>query len=187
MTNTSNSGGGPTTTNYGYDAANKLTTAGAKSYAYDGAGNLSSETFNGAQTTYSWDWRNHLIGISDFGPAAGFVYDGMGNRVGKRSAGAKQFILDGKEVAEAIDGSGVATSYVGPGVVSEIQNGIRTVFHADGIGTTRVTTDYNGGIVRCQHLRRLRQRVVYCSNYAAVCVPRGNTDTTRMEAPAWIT
>ena len=143
MTNTSNYGGGPTTTNYGYDAANKLTTAGAKSYAYDGAGNTISATFNGATTTYSWDWRNELIGLSG-AQTASFAYDGLGNRVSETTGGnTTQFMLDGREVAEAIVGGNV-TSYVGPGVVCEIQNGNRTVFHSDGIGSTRVTTDYSG-------------------------------------------
>ena len=122
------------TANYYCDAANKLITAGTTSYAYDGAGNTISATFNGATTTYSWDWRNELIGLSG-AQTAGFAYDGLGHRVSETIGGSTtQFLLDGKEVAEAIEGSGNVTSYVGPGVVCEIQNGNRTVFHSDGIG-----------------------------------------------------
>lgn len=49
---------------------------------------------------------------------------------------ATDFLLDGIEIAEEIAGVGV-TSYVGPGLISQISGTTRTIYHADGLGSTR--------------------------------------------------
>lgn len=62
--------------------------------------------------------------------------DGM--RVRKTPSGgtATDFMLDGREIAEEITGSSV-TSYVGRRLISQISGSTRTIYHADGIGSTR--------------------------------------------------
>jgi len=50
------------------------------------------------------------------------------------------FLLDGIEIAEEME-SGTVTSYVGPGLISQISGTTRTIYHADGLGSTRAMSD----------------------------------------------
>src|ERR1051326_3921984 len=59
-----------------YNAANRLTQRGAANLFYDANGNLTNDGTN----TYTWDARNHLVGISG-AVSANFQYDPFGRRV----------------------------------------------------------------------------------------------------------
>src|SRR5262249_26125944 len=60
------------------NASNAMTAFGGQTLTYDGNGNLTSDGAN----TYTWDARNHLVGISD-GASASFLYDALGRRSSK--------------------------------------------------------------------------------------------------------
>jgi RHS repeat-associated protein len=68
------------TVNPTYNALNQIKTWGAKTYAYDADGNLTSG--DGAHT-YQWDAENRLIEIDYVGSSAksNFSYDGLGHRL----------------------------------------------------------------------------------------------------------
>jgi RHS repeat-associated protein len=57
-------------------------------------------------------------------------------RVVPSSGTATDFLLDGIEIAEEIASAGV-TSYVGPGLISKMSGTTQTIYHADGLGSTR--------------------------------------------------
>jgi YD repeat-containing protein len=70
--------------NIAYDVANELTrwNSATTNLTYDGNGNLATETQAGVTTTYTWDTRNRLTGMSRTGLTASFA-DGLGRRKSK--------------------------------------------------------------------------------------------------------
>jgi len=70
--------GSATTTNYGYNAANQMTSAGAATLTYDNNGNLLGDGAN----AYTWDRANRLLSAG----GTSYAYDGMSNR--QRSSAA---------------------------------------------------------------------------------------------------
>ncbi len=108
----------PITANY--DAANRLTgltlAASGQAFvlAYDDNGNLASKTeqANPANvTTYTWDSRNRLTGISAPGMVAVFAYDAFGRRISRTVNGqALGYVYDGMQaIGEVTAGSIDAT------------------------------------------------------------------------------
>jgi RHS repeat-associated protein len=63
-----------------YDAKNQQLAFGAATMSYDSNGNLVSLIDGGGTTSYTWDARDQLAGISGPGLAATFGYDGLGRR-----------------------------------------------------------------------------------------------------------
>lgn len=79
--------GSATTTNYGYNGANQMTSAGAATLTYDNNGNLTSDGAN----AYTWDRANRLLSMG----GAAYAYDGLGNRVKQTIGGIiTQYLLD---------------------------------------------------------------------------------------------
>lgn len=75
---------------YSYNAANRLTSAGALSFGYDNNGNTTSRTGR----NYGYDTKNNLTSISgDF--TASYTYDGLGNRrSATRNGTTRRYVLD---------------------------------------------------------------------------------------------
>jgi YD repeat-containing protein len=67
-----------------YNVANHQTTFGNKTLTYDNNGNLQTITDSSGTTTYTWNARNQLTGISGPGVSASFVYDGLGGERRRR-------------------------------------------------------------------------------------------------------
>ncbi|MCC6615500.1 MAG: hypothetical protein IT320_18650 [Anaerolineae bacterium] len=79
--------GTPTTTNYTFNAANQMTTAGGATLTYDDNGNLTSDGTN----TYAWDRANRLLSMG----GVSYAYDGLNNRVSQTiSSTVTQYLLD---------------------------------------------------------------------------------------------
>ncbi|MBI2843863.1 MAG: hypothetical protein HYX78_10725 [Armatimonadetes bacterium] len=130
-----------TYTSYSYDDANKMTGTGI---TYDDKGNLLTY----GATTYTWDYLNRLTRWEQIGATTqDYIYNADGIRVRKTPQGgtATDFLLDGAEVVEAVTGSSV-TSYVGPGVISEISGTTQTVCHSDGAGSSLAITNSSGAV-----------------------------------------
>lgn len=70
-----NTGGGPTTTNYTYDAANRLTSDGSHSFTYDAAGRMTGDGQSGF--SYIWDRASRLLSFGDNFA----LYNGLDQRV----------------------------------------------------------------------------------------------------------
>ena len=70
-------------TGYGYDRADRITSAGGVSYTVDANGNLVSR---GADS-FGYDQANRLKTASVGGASSGFVYDGDGKRASKTVGG----------------------------------------------------------------------------------------------------
>jgi RHS repeat-associated protein len=84
-----------------YDAANRLIQWGGTSMSYDLNGNLASD----GATTYTWNTRNEITGLSG-GVGATFAYDGAGRRRGKTINGtATNFLYDGLNFVQELAGT----------------------------------------------------------------------------------
>jgi RHS repeat-associated protein len=111
-----------------YDAANRILTAGAAAYAFDGAGNMVSRTGPDA-ITCTFDPENRLTSISG-ATTASFTYDTFGNRwAATRNGTTTRYVLDlhgpMSQVLMETDVSGNPTAYYvyGRGLISRIGTG----------------------------------------------------------------
>ena len=90
-----------------FNASNAMTAFGTQSLSYDANGNLTGDGVN----TYTWDARNHLVGISG-GVAASFVYDAVGRRASKTiNAQTTQFLYDGINPLANSIANGLTTTF----------------------------------------------------------------------------
>lgn len=71
------------TTNYKYDADNRLLKAGREIFFYDKAGNMTKRISPSKTSTYRYDYDNRLIEYQDNTYTVSFEYDGDGRRVAK--------------------------------------------------------------------------------------------------------
>jgi YD repeat-containing protein len=89
LTRTLDTGSGPTTEVYTYDAADKLLNVKVngivvKSFTYDLAGRTTGITDAGGTTTFSYDYEDRVTSITRPGMTTNaFAYNGFGARVSK--------------------------------------------------------------------------------------------------------
>lgn len=136
----------PQTTNYTYNNANRLLTAGNLTFGYDDNGNTTSKTGR----TMSYDIANMLTGVSgDF--SASYTYDGLGNRrSATRNGNTTKYVLnllaENPTVLMETNNSGTVQNYYiygADGLVSRIgSDGSTTRYYVfDHRGSTVAMTD----------------------------------------------
>jgi len=128
-----------------YDAANQQLTFGGATLTYDLNGTLTSD----GVTTYTWNARNQLTGISGPGLSASFVYDGLGRRLRKTINGAATDVLyDGLNPVQDASGPTIlATMLIGLGideVFTRTDAAGTSSFLTDALGSTVALTDTAG-------------------------------------------
>ena len=140
------------TTNYTYDANNRLLTAGTLRFEYDANGNMrrqtdSSDPTNPLVTQYQYDYENHLTKVTyPDGSKNWFGYGADGIRQTKRTTeNAVQFIYDGFDVIQEISnitGQTATEYFYGPrGVIKQRQTSQDRWYLLDGLGSTTALTD----------------------------------------------
>jgi YD repeat-containing protein len=132
------------TTNYTYDAANRMTGAGTSALSYDHNGNL----INDGTHTYSYDTYNRLTHITGYNTS--YTYDGHGQRVSQTTpTGTYQYVNDpmnGRVLLEnGPDGNSV-NFYDGASLISETMPGLQLYYHYDSIGDVMTVTDNTGKV-----------------------------------------
>jgi len=160
----------PVTTNYTYNVANGMLTAGPTSYSYDANGNRTAMTGDSRAITYSYDYENRLSGAVTYDvqnngrlkydSTLDYTYDGLGRRVqrgvvdnGRRKTGS--YLYDGLGydlLAQYVDPGSPQTTYyyrAAGQILSrhEIQgsgNGLQYFHHYDGSGDTSAWTNQSG-------------------------------------------
>ena len=130
---------------YSYNAANRLSSAGALSFGYDNNGNTTSRTGR----NYGYDTKNNLTSISgDF--TASYTYDGLGNRrSATRNGVTTKYVLDllgdMSNVLMETDGNGSVKNYYiygASGLISRIDANNNTRYYvSDYRGSTVAMTD----------------------------------------------
>lgn len=142
------------TTNYIYDKANRLLTAGNTTYTYDNNGNLTSKTEDGQATTYTYDHENRLIQITYPEMAtSNYTYSPTGERLSKTVNGiTTQFFRDGKNILSEYDeNKQLLARYTASlkidDLISMYRDGMINYYHYDGLGSVRYLTNSSQAIV----------------------------------------
>jgi RHS repeat-associated protein len=144
------------TTNYLYDAANRLLEAGGHTYTYDNNGNLLSDGVN----TYAYDTANRLVSV--FGPSSSVTYKYRCNGVSRDAWGITGCKSD--RVSQTVNG--VTTYYTldqaagltqvledganaylyGAGRIAQVNTTGTEYFLGDALGSVRQMTDAAGAV-----------------------------------------
>ena len=145
----------PAMSSTSYDEANEMLSFNSKTIAYDANGSLLTKVDSCGTTTYSWDSRNRLTGISGYKPdctvlTATFSYDALGRRISKTVNGTTtQFVYDGWDIIQEIK-AGVKTNYIRTLNIDEPLTRIQgsTVRHyvRDALGSVVALTDDSGAV-----------------------------------------
>jgi RHS repeat-associated protein len=126
-----------------YNAANHQVTFGATTLTYDLNGNLTGD----GTTTYTWNARNQLVGISG---GTSFVYDAAGRRQSKTLGGTTTaFLHDGLNPVQEQAGTTLTNLLTGLGIDEFYRRTDGTTaetFFTDALGTTVALTDGSGTI-----------------------------------------
>jgi len=136
-----------------YNAANHQTTFGDKTLTYDNNGNLQTITDSGGTTTYTWNARNQLTGISGPGVSASFVYDGLGRREKKTiSSNLTEFLFDGVNPVQETSGAAILANIL-PGLGidefltrTDVGAGKTSFLLSDALGSSIALTDAVGAV-----------------------------------------
>jgi RHS repeat-associated protein len=120
---------------------------------YDNNGNLQIITDSSGTTTYTWNARNQLTGISGPGVSATFVYDGLGRREKKTINGSlTEFLYDGVNPVQETSGTAVLANILTGLDLDEfltradIAAGTTSSFLSDGLGSSVALTDSIGAV-----------------------------------------
>ena len=102
----------------------------------------------GVTTTYTWDARNRLTGISRTGLTASFIYDGLGRRKSKTINGTTTGVwYDGNDVYAELTGAIPLATYIRGLSIDEpyIRKGASDEFYeTDALGTSIALTNAAG-------------------------------------------
>lgn len=139
-----------------YDQSNRLISLSingqSHTVAYDMNGNLTTKiAANGTLTSYAWDARNRLIGITAPNLTASFRYDALGRRIEKTVNGdSVQYLYDGQQAIAEIRGSAIsATLLTGLAIDEAIarytDQGERTLL-TDALGSVLVSVKEDGSV-----------------------------------------
>jgi RHS repeat-associated protein len=140
-----------------YNAANHQTTFADKTLTYDNNGNLQTITDSGGTTTYTWNARNQLVGISGPGLNATFLYDGLGRREKKTINGnITEFLYDGLNPVQETSGAAILANIL-PGLGiddfltrTDVAAGVTSNFLTDISGSPVAVTD-SAGIIQTEY------------------------------------
>jgi RHS repeat-associated protein len=164
----------PVTTQYTYDHANQMLTAGATRYTYDANGNRTSMSGPSRAINYGYDFENRLTGATTydvlsngrfkFDSTLDYTYDGLGRRMerGVIDNGVRKiadFLYDGlgyDMLAQYVDPGEPRTTYYYRDLSQilsrhEIQGqgvGLQYFYHYDGSGDVSAWTNQSGRSVQ---------------------------------------
>ncbi len=129
----------PSTANYQYDNANRLTSVDSVNYTWDANGNLLNDGVN----TYAYDAANRLISVTGASSAASYTYNGLGDRLTQNGI---HYTLDLNTGLTQVLDDGTNTYTYGLGRISQ-SNTTTEYFMGDALGSVRQLTANNGDIV----------------------------------------
>ncbi len=105
-------------------------------------------------TTYPWDYKDRLtsVAVPGTGGTITFKYDPFGRRIQKVApAGTTNYLYDGANVIEEVDGTGTALARYsqGSGVdqpLSDVVGGVAKFYDADGLGSITSLADISSSL-----------------------------------------
>jgi RHS repeat-associated protein len=144
-----------TSTQFTYDANDRMTADGTATLVWDANGNLVSRTQGSLVARYGFDPEDRLTSILDGGASHQFAYDGDGNRVRATTAsGTTRFLVDDhnntglSQVLEERDGGGnlAARHTYGDSLLALVRGDASKVVLADPLGSVRALADVTGAL-----------------------------------------
>jgi len=137
-----------------YDRANEQLALDGATLGYDENGNLETRTDACGTTSYTWDGRNRLTGISGYKPDcsalnASFGYDALNRRTERTVNGVTtEYVYDGWDILREST-AGVTTDYtrtlnIDEPLALERSDGTIRYYKADALGSIIALTDENG-------------------------------------------
>lgn len=132
-----------TATDYAYDAADRIQSAGDIHYDFDANGNMIQKTDGDAITRYRYDGENRLIeAVLPGEKSVGYAYDPFGIRISRTGTDGSvvRYFHDGDNVLMELSDSGdILVRYTsGTSIdkwISMDRNGESSYYHADGLGS----------------------------------------------------
>ncbi len=142
-------------TQYTYDVADRLTSDGTYTYAYDDSGNVTSRTdiATGAVTRFDWNAQHQLLAVHHpDGATTTDAYDALGRRIGVDAAGQTTgYVYDGANIHLEYDGGSLAAVYTtglrADSVLEMTRGGQSYYYLQDGLGSTTALTNATGSVV----------------------------------------
>jgi RHS repeat-associated protein len=140
-----------------YNAANHQTTFDNKTLTYDNNGSLLTSTDPGGMTTYTWNARNQLTGISGPSVSATFDYDGLGRREKKTiNSNVTEFLYDRLNPVQETSGATILANIL-PGLGidefltrTDVVAGVTSSFLTDALGSPVAVTN-SSGVVQTEY------------------------------------
>ncbi len=130
-------------TYYGYDDANRLTTANGVTYSSDDNGNL----LNDGTQTYTYDQANRLKEKTRGATVYTFAYNGVGDRLSQTvGVTTTHYVLDPAAGLTQVLADGTNTYLYGNDRLAQYQTAMQ-YFGADGLGSLRQIIDASGQVV----------------------------------------
>jgi len=143
------------TTNYSYDDADRLLSAGMTTYGWDNNGNLITRIVEISTTTYAYDSENRLISITfPDSSANAFTYYPDGKRLTKTDTSGETtyYFYDGPNVIVEANSAGTTIARYTSGLriddwISMDRGGSSYFYHHDGLGSVTGLTNLSGAVV----------------------------------------
>ncbi|MCD4695710.1 MAG: DUF6531 domain-containing protein [Bacteroidales bacterium] len=140
-----------TETNYTYNEADQMLSAGNISFTYDNNGNTISKTESGQTAIYEYDGQNRLIRITFPDDTENvFTYDPFGNRISLKNILEQTtfYFHDGVNVLSELDNTGQSqarytTSLGVDSWLSLRKNSQSYFYHKDGLNSTTSISDFS--------------------------------------------
>ena len=143
----------PAMTGTSYNSEYEMLSYNGNTLTYDENGNLTTKTDpGGVVTSYTWDARNRLVGMSSPSLVASFSYDAAGRRISKVINGlTTTYVYDGVDIASETT-AGVTTHYIRTLGVDEPLSKISDAagvqhYLRDGLGSTIAMVDDSGNLI----------------------------------------
>src|SRR6516164_6261042 len=122
--------------------------------ALDLNGNTQTMVNASGTTTYTWDFENRLVSaaLPGSGGTVYFKYDPFGRRIYKSSStGTSIYALDGDNLVEETNSSGVAVARYSQGLnidepLAMLRSGATSYYEADGLGSLTSLSNTSGAL-----------------------------------------
>ncbi len=141
---------GGSTTSYGYDEVNRITSATGMGFTWDDNGNLLTWDDGVDDWSYRYDPANRLINAKKNGDlSAVYTYDADGRRVRSLNGdNVTDHVYSGLNVIDEVSGGLHDKHYYAGGLhLASNSSGTIEYYHQDHLGSTRLKTNSTGGVV----------------------------------------
>jgi len=131
------------TTMYGYDAANRLTSVNGQAYTWDNNGNLLKD----GTSQYAYDSQNRLTSLTQGGHSYVFSYNGNGDRLAQGADGAMtRYTLDLETGLTQVLTDGTYAYLYGADRLAQVSASETDYFLGDALGSVRQLVDANAAV-----------------------------------------